>query len=292
MANVKEILERIQSITSMQQITKTMKLISVSKFSRSQNTLKRIKEYDSTLDSMINNIFSEDLTCFVENLIKPRKCKNNALIIPVGSDRGFCGAFNKNVIKIFCDVLKEKKEQYESITIMPIGKKIYSHVKNIHDKVVDIEDNLISKTDDNLLRKCANNIICDYLNGTYDDVVIVYNDFVSATTQNVSVVQMLPFNFINKSKNEGTVIGNCLFEPSEYEVLKELLMVKVRSLFAKCIVSSVTAEHGARMVNMNKANDNADSLLVSLRTLYNQTRQTAVTSEIIEISAGANAING
>ena len=289
MTNTKELLERINSVSSMQQITKTMKLISVSKFSRAQNVLRLVKSYDDAISTMLNNNASDDIIDALSMYVLPRKTISKTLIIPISAHRGFCGAFNKNIIKKTDAIIKDESDLSHNVTVMPIGKKVLSYVSKRGYSVVQPNNDLLSNIDTQLIHDHAINVINDYVHGLYDEVLIIYNDFVNASSQKISVVKLLPFDII---PSRGNKQDDCIFEPTKSEVLQKIMLLRLKSLFTRCVVSSITAEHGSRMVSMNKADDNAENLIKQLRIVYNQTRQAAITNEIIEISAGASAING
>ena len=292
MANSKELLERINSVSLMQQMTKTMKLISASKFVRSQNVLFSSRKF---IEELIN----------IGNVIVKSNKKNNdiiitnkRLIVAISSDKGFCGAFNNNICKKVKELITNNETE-----IMPIGKKIYSFVTkgnyNCNSECVD----LLKKIDENVIKNVAISIYNKFSTGQYDNVIVIYNKFINASSQVVTVENILDkADFISKnndfednleSENNDSNEDNSdfIFESSKNDIgifLKENMFIYN---FLRVIYESNASEHASRMITMNKANDNAESLIKSLRILYNQTRQSAITNEIIEISAGAKCLN-
>jgi len=292
MANSKELLERINSVSLMQQMTKTMKLISASKFVRSQNILfssrKFIKELKNIGKVIVkSNKKNTDITI-----------TNKSLIVAISSDKGFCGAFNNNICKKVKELITNNETE-----ILPIGKKIYSFVTkgnyNCNSECVD----LLKKIDENVIKNVAISIYNKFSTGQYDNVIVIYNKFINASSQVVTVENILDkADFISKnndfeddleSENNDSNEDNSdfIFESSKNDIdifLKENMFIYN---FLRVIYESNASEHASRMITMNKANDNAESLIKSLRILYNQTRQSAITNEIIEISAGAKCLN-
>ena len=293
MANSKELLERINSVSLMQQMTKTMKLISASKFVRSQNILFSSRKF---IEELIN----------IGNVIVKNNNKNNdivitnkSLVVAISSDKGFCGAFNNNI----CKKVKEFVTNNET-EIIPIGKKIYSFVNKTNYNCNSENVDLLKKIDENVIKNLAISIYNKFSTGKYDNVIVIYNKFINASSQVVTVENILDkADFINNCKNnnfddilengnESDVDNNdFIFESSKNDIdifLKENMFIYN---FLRVIYESNASEHASRMITMNKANDNAESLIKSLRILYNQTRQSAITNEIIEISAGAKCLN-
>ena len=292
MANSKELLERINSVSLMQQMTKTMKLISASKFVRSQNVLFSSRKF---IEELIN----------IGNVIVKSNKKNNdiiitnkSLIVAISSDKGFCGAFNNNICKKVKELITNNETE-----ILPIGKKIYSFVTkgnyNCNSECVD----LLKKIDENIIKNVAISIYNKFSTGQYDNVIVIYNKFINASSQVVTVENILDkADFISKnndfednleSENNNSNEDNSdfIFESSKNDIdifLKENMFIYN---FLRVIYESNASEHASRMITMNKANDNAESLIKSLRILYNQTRQSAITNEIIEISAGAKCLS-
>ena len=288
MANSKELLERINSVSLMQQMTKTMKLISASKFVRSQNILFSSRKFIEELLNIGNVIIKNNSK--TKNII----ITNKSLVVAISSDKGFCGAFNNNI----CKKVKELVTNNET-EIMPIGKKIYSFVNKTN-------YNYNSET---VIKNLAISIYNKFSTGKYDNVIVIYNKFINASSQVVTVENILDKadfifendgseNDLEKENNNSDVDNNgginvkdFIFESSKNDVdvfLKEYMFIYN---FLRVIYESNASEHASRMITMNKANDNAESLIKSLRILYNQTRQSAITNEIIEISAGAKCLN-
>ena len=298
MANSKELLERINSVSLMQQMTKTMKLISASKFVRSQNILFSSRKFIEELLNIGNVIIKNNSK--TKNII----ITNKSLVVAISSDKGFCGAFNNNI----CKKVKELVTNNET-EIMPIGKKIYSFVNKTNYNYNSENVDLLKKIDETVIKNLAISIYNKFSTGKYDNVIVIYNKFINASSQVVTVENILDKadfifendgseNDLEKENNNSDVDNNgginvkdFIFESSKNDVdvfLKEYMFIYN---FLRVIYESNASEHASRMITMNKANDNAESLIKSLRILYNQTRQSAITNEIIEISAGAKCLN-
>lgn len=290
MANSKELLERINSVSLMQQMTKTMKLISASKFVRSQNILFSSRKFIEELINIGNVIVKNN------NKNSDINITNKSLVIAISSDKGFCGAFNNNI----CKKVKELVTNNET-EIMPIGKKIYSFVNKTNYNCNSENVDLLKKIDENVIKNIAISIYNKFSTGKYDNVIVIYNKFINASSQVVTVENILDkSDFICKNnnfyddlenENDSDVDNDFIFESSKNDIdvfLKENMFIYN---FLRVIYESNASEHASRMITMNKANDNAESLIKSLRILYNQTRQSAITNEIIEISAGAKCLN-
>jgi len=292
MANSKELLERINSVSLMQQMTKTMKLISASKFVRSQNILFSSRKFIEELINIGNVIVKNS------NKNSDIAITNKSLVVAISSDKGFCGAFNNNICKKVKELITNNETE-----IMPIGKKIYSFVNKTNYNCNSENVDLLKKIDENVIKNIAISIYNKFSTGKYDNVIVIYNKFINASSQVVTVENILDkADFICKNsdfkdnlenENKSSEIDNkdFIFESSKNDIdifLKENMFIYN---FLRVIYESNASEHASRMITMNKANDNAESLIKSLRILYNQTRQSAITNEIIEISAGAKCLN-
>ena len=254
MSNSKEILDRINSVKTMKQITQTMKLISISKFTKNKVELEKVRKYKSTL----KNILEE---CKIENIDKTTCCKR--LLIPISGNRGFCGAFNNNIYKKTIEFLKTIV--IEAVDIISLGKKITSYLKKNGYHVIEDFVNILEPYNFTNIDKFAEEIV---------------NSFENASTTAVKIKEI-------KNINLGIELGRILLEPDEKCIKKILIKKIIKTAILDILLQSNTAENSARMINMGKASDNADVLIKNLRILYNQTRQTAITNEIIEITNGS-----
>ena len=287
MPNIKEIVERMHSANSMRQITKTMQLIAASKFNRAQQNLLKIKNYEKYL----NDVKCKILTDINDGAIKKyrvREKKDNLLLVAFSADKGFCGSFNSSIIKKTVEVFNSNTENFKNIEILPVGKKAFSFFKKNGFKIVGKFSDVISKLKIENVHSFAEWLIENFLESKYDKILIVFNSFKNAASQEISVHQFLPM--IVEVEEGKPYPDEYIFEPSKLEILKSFIPFKLKTELAHLVFESNASEQGARMTNMTKATDNADALIKSLRMQYNQSRQAMITNEIIEISAGANAI--
>lgn len=292
MANLKEVRTRISSTISTQQITKAMKLVSATKLRKAQNTILQMRPYSEKLSAILSNLASSADDDNLKVFFKPRTVKN-VLIIVVTSDRGLCGPFNTNVTKAVKSLLETTYADINpsNITLMFMGKKGFEAFKllkfNLNTEHRDVFQNLNAESVFNV----GESIINDFVKGKYDEVRVVYNQFKNAATQIIKEERLMPVDLSHliKSKKETSV--DYIFEPGKAEILQSLIPQAIKTQLLKSIFDSSASEHGARMVAMDKATENAGDLLKALRLQYNQARQAAITTEISEIVGGAAAMS-
>ena len=284
MANLKEIRNRISSVSSTMQITSAMKMVSAAKLKKAQDAITAMRPYSDKLTQMLVNLSSS--VDFENVYLSPRKVKNK-LIVCVTSNRGLCGAFNSNVIKKCTEIANSSDE---SVSFLCIGKKgadILSKNYNVVQTNNEIFDDLTFENNSAIAEKLMNM----FLNKEFDSVQIVYNKFKNAATQIVIQEQYLPIEN-NDSENDQKESSDYIFEPSQVEIISELIPKSLKTQLYKSIRDSYASEHGARMTAMHKATDNATELRDQLKLTYNKARQAAITNEILEIVGGAEALNG
>lgn len=287
MPNIKDIVVRMNSVNSMRQITKTMQLIAASKFGKAQQNLLKIKNYEKYL----NEIGDKILTDINDEIIKKyrfRDAKDNLLLIVFSADKGFCGSFNSSVIKKTVEVFNKNTENYKNIDILPVGKKALAYFKKNNFKIINDFSDIFAKLQVEKIHEFAEWLRLGFLENRYDKVLIVFNSFKNAASQEVTVKQFLPM--VIEEQEEKVFPEEYIFEPSRSEILESFIPFVLKTELTHLLFESNASEQGARMTNMMKSTDNADALIKSLRILYNQSRQAMITNEIIEISAGANAI--
>ena len=284
MANLKEIRNRISSVSSTMQITSAMKMVSAAKLKKAQDAITAMRPYSDKLTQMLVNLSSS--VDFENVYLSPRKVKNK-LIVCVTSNRGLCGAFNSNIIKKCTEIANSSDE---SVSFLCIGKKgadILSKNYNVVQTNNEIFDNLSFEN----ISAIAEKLMSMFLNKEFDSVQIVYNKFKNAATQIVIQEQYLPIEN-NDSENDQKESSDYIFEPSQIEIISELIPKSLKTQLYKSIRDSYASEHGARMTAMHKATDNATELRDQLKLTYNKARQAAITNEILEIVGGAEALNG
>ncbi|MEM7297063.1 MAG: ATP synthase F1 subunit gamma [Bacteroidota bacterium] len=290
MANLKEVKGRIQSVVSTQQITKAMKMVAAAKLRRAQDRITQMRPYSQKLSEIIQNVSAgqaED----VDNQYAQERQINKVLLVVLSSDRGLCGAFNSSVFK-YTKALIESKYSSEQATgnleILPIGKKSFEYFKKRKYQVVEGYSHLFEKLNFDDVRDTAEMVMEEFVNGTYDRVEIIYNEFKNVATQIVQNEQFLPIQ--NMESDEDEALVDYIYEPNKDFIFNELVPKSLKIQFYKTLLESNASEHGARMTAMDKATENADELLKDLRLTYNRTRQAAITKEILEIVGGAEAL--
>ena len=284
MANLKEIRNRISSVSSTMQITSAMKMVSAAKLKKAQDAITAMRPYSDKLTQMLVNLSSS--VDFENVYLSPRKVKNK-LVVCITSNRGLCGAFNSNVIKKCTEIANSSDE---SVSFLCIGKKgadILSKNYNVVQTNNEIFDDLTFEN----ISAIAEKIMSMFLDKEFDSVQIVYNKFKNAATQIVIQEQYLPIEN-NGSENDQKESSDYIFEPSQVEIISELIPKSLKTQLYKSIRDSYASEHGARMTAMHKATDNATELRDQLKLTYNKARQAAITNEILEIVGGAEALNG
>lgn len=295
MANLKEIRGRIVSVSSTRQITSAMKMVSAAKLKRAQNSIVQLRPYAFKLSEIIQNL-SASVSSDHGIYSQERKVRN-ILIIPVSSNRGLCGAFNSGLIKNTHRWIQELTETYPQvdISVLCAGKKSHDVFKrtsyNIKGNLLPANLNeLINQTEFDKFSAAADKILNAFAGKQFDKVYLVYNKFKNAAVQEVVLEPFLPVQMPNVT----TVKTNDDFivEPSKLELYEHLVPSYLKIQFYKAFIDSNASEHGARMTAMHKATDNASSMIKDLKLTYNKARQAAITNEILEIVAGAEALNG
>ena len=290
MANLKEVRTRISSVSSTQQITSAMKMVSAAKFRRAQNAILGMRPYSAQLNEIMNDIDVEDgvVTPYHDN----RKA-NSVLLVVVTSNKGLCGAFNSNVIKEATARVNHysNDEKASTLEMITIGKRATEFFTKRGMNVVASHDELLDKPSFDAIATLADSVMQSFCDKKYDRVELVYNQFKNSLVQILSTEQFLPV-VPKKSTSVATKRNDYIYEPDKASILRDMVPLTLRSQFYRVILDSLAAEHGARMNAMQKATDNATELLKDLKLSYNKARQAAITNEIIEIVSGSEALKG
>lgn len=287
MANLKEIRNRIASVSSTMQITSAMKMVSAAKLKKAQDRITAMRPYATKLTELIQNL-SSNIGGVLENSYTAVRPEKNILVIAITSNRGLCGGFNANIIK---ETLRLGREDFKAkkVDVLGIGKKggdILSKTQTMKSRHDSLFDDL--NFEDTAL--VALEVMEEFKKGKYDKVLLVYNRFKNAATQLVTVEQFLPI--VSEKISSEKTSGDYLYEPSQSAIVNELLPKSLKMQLFKALRDSLASEHGARMTAMHKATDNATELRDQLKLTYNKARQAAITNEILEIVGGAEALNG
>lgn len=287
MANLKEIRNRITSVGSTMQITSAMKMVSAAKLKRAQDAILQMRPYANKLTDLLVNLSSSLDSSEGGDFSSERK-QQNILFVAITSNRGLCGGFNANIIKEVLSII-DANYSNKNIQIMSIGKKSSEYFKNNQFNVIGTHDEIYSDLTYENISVISESIMNNYTEGKTDKVVLVYNQFKNAATQNVMAENYLP---VEAPAEQEAAIGDYIFEPQKQKIVEQLIPKSLKTQLYKAILDSHASEHGARMTAMHKATDNASELKKELTLSYNKARQAAITAEILEIVGGAEALNG
>lgn len=287
MANLKEIRNRISSVGSTMQITSAMKMVSAAKLKKAQDAIVAMRPYAETLSALLQNL-SAALDGEANSPFTAQRPVKKVLAVVITSNRGLAGAFNSNVVK----EAKRVQEQFAQaqVDFFTLGKKGNDAFKK-SGKVVFNDNTIFDDLNYEANAALATQLMDKFMAGEYDKIVLIYNKFKNAATQIVMNENFLP---LEPQAQEGETSGNTdfIFEPSQEEIVAELIPKSLKTQLFKALRDSVASEHGARMTAMHKATDNAKELKDSLTLEYNKARQAAITNEILEIVGGAEALAG
>ena len=285
MSNLKEIRSRITSISSTMKITSAMKMVSAAKLKKAQDRMSNIKPYSQALNTTIQNLLPNVNHSEIK-LTKQFSEKQKTLIVAITSNRGLCGGFNANIFK------KAKELKNEDIEVLSIGKKSADLFSRNQYRVIKTENDILDHPARLLSQKISQEIIDGFLVGKWSSVVLVFNKFKNAATQIVESVPILPIKINDMDVAENKIGKDYIFEPDKTSIINTLIPNQIHTQLFEAILNSIAAEHGARMTAMHKATDNANELKQNLTLAYNRQRQAAITNEILEIVAGAEALKG
>jgi F-type H+-transporting ATPase subunit gamma len=289
---LKEVRNRIKSVQSTQQITKAMKMVSAAKLRRAQDAITQMRPYAHKLQEMLSNIISNS-DGDVKVALAAERPIEKVIIIVVTSDRGLCGGYNSNLIKLTKQVIKDKYSSQQAkgnVQILPVGKKGYEHFSKNGFKVIDKYWDIFTGLSFDKVQAAAKHTMDAFANKEADAVELIFSEFKNAATQRFIAEQFLPVQKVAKA--EGQKNADFIFEPGKEVLITELMPKILNTQLYKAVLDANASEHGARMTAMDKASDNANELLKSLKISYNRARQAAITTELTEIVSGAAALNG
>lgn len=291
MPNLKEIRNRITSVGSTMQITSAMKMVSAAKLKRAQDAITQMRPYAEKLQEILGNLTASlDIS---ENALAAARPVENVLIIAITSNRGLCGGFNNNIIKRVNLAINEEYSN-ANVSLLCLGKKAKDAFKrsNMYFETsgTGIVDDIFAELTFGNVSVVADFAMKSFLEKKFDKVVVIYNSFINAASQEVKEEQLLPIVPTEQASDKQA--GDYIFEPSKEEIVEELIPKTLKIQLFKALLDSNASEHGARMTAMHKATDNAKELQRSLKLSYNKARQAAITNEILEIVGGAEALNG
>lgn len=285
MANLKEIRNRIASVSSTMQITSAMKMVSAAKLKKAQDAITAMRPYANKLTELLQSL-SATLDVDSGSKYSTQREIKKVLIVAITSNRGLCGAFNSNIIK---EVARLTSQKYgnQDVSYLTIGKKANDAFKKSNRVIANKSSVYDDLTFDNVA-EIAELLMEKFVAGEYDKIEIVYNKFKNAATQEIMIEQFLPIVPVEGNTNLNL---DYIFEPSKVEIVEQLIPKSLKTQLYKSIRDSFASEHGARMTAMHKATDNATELRDQLKLTYNKARQASITNEILEIVGGAEALN-
>lgn len=293
---LKEVRERIKSVNSTQQITKAMKMVSAAKLRKAQQAITELRPYSNRLDKILKNIIS-NLDGDASTSYGIEREVSRATLVVVTSSRGLCGAFNTNIIKTAIQKIEKDYAEHVAsgrLEILCIGKKGYDTLRKRYPKEAFNTDyiNLFADLSFAHVAEVSGKLMEDFITKKVDKVEVCYGQFRNAAVQSPICVQFLPVEKIEKSFEElsNKSKADYIFEPSEIELLEELIPTILQTTFQKFVLDTHASEHGARMTAMDKATENAEELIKNLKINYNKARQEAITKELSEIVGGAAAL--
>lgn len=287
MANLKEIRNRITSVSSTMQITSAMKMVSAAKLKKAQDAITAMRPYAEKLTELLQNL-SATLEGDTGGKFAEQRPVNKVLLVVVTSNRGLAGAFNANVIKQVKSLV-EGTYAGKQVDILTLGKKGNDALKKSVN-VIDNNNGIFDALTFENVAEVAEDLMRRFVDGEYDRIDIVYNHFKNAATQIVKTEQFLPLAPAETTVETNSAV-DYIFEPSKEEIVLNLIPLSLKTQLYKSVRDSFAAEHGARMTAMHKATDNATALRNQLKLTYNKARQAAITNEILEIVGGAEALN-
>ncbi len=290
MANLKEIRTRITSVESTMQITSAMKMVSAAKLKRAQDAIVQMRPFAKKFNDILTNV-SSTLDNSDHPMMKRNK-GNKILLIALSSNRGLCGGFNNNIVKEIKKTISSNPENKYSI--LTVGKKVFDAFKksdliNNSDQLPKDTQSIWESLNYENSTDITNKLISAFKNNQFDKAYIIYNSFKNAAIQTIENEPFLP---VSQPKNESSINTDYIYDPDKEEILNDLIPQSLKIQLYKALLDSFASEHGARMTAMHKATDNANEMKNDLKLFYNKARQAAITNEILEIVAGAEALGG
>jgi F-type H+-transporting ATPase subunit gamma len=290
MANLRDIKQRIGSVQSTRQITRTMEMVATAKIKKAQEKIESARPYAFAMMEVLENVarFVEDAS---HPLLEEHEERTRVLIVTITSDRGLCGAFNSNILRITEGRIRTENENGVETDVIAVGKKAIGYLRYRGIEPVLAFRDMSDKPTFADARAIAAHIIPRYEAGELDAAYIVFNRFKNVAEQKPETYQLLPIErrVMEAEEGEGGMHAEYLFEPSASEVLEHLLPTYVETLVYRALMESAAAEQGARRTAMKSATDNASEMITTLTRSYNRARQAAITTEIAEIVGGAAA---
>jgi len=287
MASLKDLRNRIGSVKSTKKITSAMKMVAAAKLKKAQDNAERSRPYATKMHEIVNSLTSgnqNQIKKFGERI----KDKRNILLIVCSADRGLCGGFNGSIIKFTKKITKELSEN-NNIKFIFVGKKAYQALKRDYENMIidNFTDIANPNIDFQLSSSVRDKVLKLFLDEEVDECHLIYTEFKSAMTQTVKSHKLLPVNNDNEERNKASTYE---YEPNEESVLNEIIPRNIAIQIHSGLLENLASEQGSRMTAMDNATRNANDMIDNLTLLYNRSRQALITSELIEIISGAEAV--
>lgn len=286
MPSLKEVKGRIASVSSTQQITKAMKMVSAAKLRKAQQRAWQLRPYATALQAILRGLLQD---CDTEHALLGAAPNPQAplLLVPIASDKGLCGAFNSHIIK----ATEEQMAKHAAEThLLPIGRRVYEYFQRRRKPLRSDYYQIFQDFHYDQIREVAQYLIQQYLEGQTSRILLIYNEAKHVAAQHLCIRTFLPFHLPEETTKTEKRALNYIYEPSESKIIESTLPLFLQTSLYQALAESYAAEHGARMTAMDKASENAEELLKELRLSYNSTRQAVITREILEIVSGADAL--
>ena len=284
MANLKDIRDRIKSVKSIQKVTKAMKMVAAAKMRRAQENMEKARPYSSSLSDIIRHLLP-DVDREILPLLQVRNVNRLAYVV-VTSDKGLAGSFNSSALRKAQNEIDEFGK--DNVDIFCIGKKARDYFKSRKYNILESHIEFWSDLNFNHAVKISNDIISHFISGNVDEIRVVYNEFVNVATQMVLTEKLVPLEF----ESNGNQVADRLYEPSKDEIVKSLVPKHLNVQIWKYLLESYASEQAARMVAMENATINSEDMIKDLQLEFNKARQASITTEMLEIVGGAEALKG
>ena len=288
MANLKEIRKRISSVKGMQKITRAMKMVAAAKLRKAEEQIVAARPYAYKIQHMIKGLVGE--SGFVHPLMVPHEEVRKVMLVTLTSDRGLAGAFNANIIRHALSFAKENQDRYEDTSLSCIGRKAIQYFRTKHLTVRHNFPGVFNNLEYDTAEEIALALADDYLKGEVDEVYVVYNEYKSAVAQKVVAEKLLPIERLDGGDDEEAWVPDHAYEPDREQMLNVLVPRHVTTQILRQLFESAASEQGARMTAMDNATENATEMIDKLTIQYNRARQAAITTELIEVISGAEAL--
>ncbi|MGB4594038.1 MAG: ATP synthase F1 subunit gamma [Coriobacteriia bacterium] len=293
MPNLRDIKQRISSVSNTRQITRTMEMVATAKIKKAQERIESARPYALSMVEVLGNVAR-----FVQGashpLLEVHDERKRVVIVSVTSDRGLCGAFNSNILRLTEDLLRDERAQDVETDLITVGKKALAYMRYRGVTPIAAYRDISDKPTFADARSIAAHIIPAYTGGTIDAAYVIFNRFKNVAEQKAEIYQLLPIErrvMESTDQDELSALSpEYLFEPTPAVVLERLLPTYVETLIYRALMESAASEQGARRTAMKSATDNAGEIITSLTRSYNRARQAAITNEIAEIVGGAAAL--